>query len=63
VLKGDANTDPDPTPVVVTSGGRVVLTAPVLGRVGAFLSSAKGGFVLGWVVAVVTLSVIRPKRR
>jgi signal peptidase I len=62
VLKGDANTDPDPAPVAVTSAGRLVMTAPLLGRVGAFLSSAKGGFVLGWVVAVVMLSVIRGKR-
>jgi signal peptidase I len=63
VLKGDANTDPDPTPVVVTSAGRLVMSAPMLGRVGAFLSSSKGGFVLGWVVAAVMLSVLRGKRR
>jgi signal peptidase I len=61
VLKGDANTDPDPEPVVVTQGGRLVFTAPALGRVGAFLSSAKGGFALGWLVACVTLTVLRRK--
>jgi hypothetical protein len=63
VLKGDANTDPDPQPVVVKTAGRLVMTAPMRGRVGAFLSSAKGGFVLGWVVAAVMLSVLRGKRR
>jgi len=62
VLKGDANTDPDPAPVDVTSAGRLVMSAPMLGRVGAFLSSAKGGFVLGWIVAAIMLSVLRGKR-
>lgn len=61
VLKGDANTDPDPEPVVVARAGRLVATAPVLGRVGGFLSSAKGGFVLGWLVAAVMLAVLRRK--
>jgi signal peptidase I len=59
VLKGDANEDPDPAIVVVTSAGRFVATAPLLGRVGAFLSSAKGGFVLGWLVAMAMLAVLR----
>jgi signal peptidase len=61
VLKGDANKDPDPVPVSVTSAGRLVATLPVLGRVGGFLSSARGGFALGWVVAAVMLSVVRRK--
>jgi signal peptidase len=61
VLKGDANTDPDAEPVVVAQAGRLVATAPVLGRVGGFLSSAKGGFVLGWLVAAVMLVVLRRK--
>jgi signal peptidase I len=61
VLKGDANHDPDPAPVVVTHAGRLVLAMPVLGRVGAFLSSARGGFVLGWFVAAAMLSVLRRK--
>lgn len=61
VLKGDANTDPDPEPVVVARAGRLVATAPALGRVGGFLSSAKGGFVLGWLVAAVMLAVLRRK--
>lgn len=62
VLKGDANTDPDPTPVVVTHAGRFVMTAPLLGRVGGFLTSAKGGFALGWLVAAVMLAVVRRGR-
>jgi signal peptidase len=61
VLRGDANTDPDPEPVVVARAGRLVATAPLLGRVGGFLSSAKGGFVLGWLVAAVVLAVLRRK--
>jgi len=61
VLRGDANTDPDPEPVVVARAGRLVATAPLLGRVGGFLSSAKGGFVLGWLVAAVVLGVLRRK--
>lgn len=59
VLKGDANQDPDPVPVVVTDAGRFVWTAPLLGRVGAFLSSARGGFALGWLVSAVMLAVLR----
>ncbi|HUR51533.1 MAG TPA: signal peptidase I [Mycobacteriales bacterium] len=62
VLKGDANTDPDPAPVTVAHAGRFVMTAPWLGRVGGFLSSARGGFVLGWIVAAVMLGVLRGKR-
>lgn len=62
VLKGDANPDPDPAPVAVTHGGRLVLSTPWLGRVGAFLSSARGGFVLGWLVASVMLAVLRRKK-
>jgi signal peptidase len=61
VLRGDANTDPDPEPVVVVHAGRLVATAPLLGRVGGFLASAKGGFVLGWLVAAVVLAVLRRK--
>ena len=58
-LKGDANQDPDPDPVVASEAGKLVLTTPWLGRLGALLASARGGFALGWVVAVVMLSVLR----
>ena len=61
VLKGDANHDNDPEPVVVSHAGRFVMTAPMLGRVGGFLSSARGGFVLGWFVAAVMLAALRRK--
>ena len=60
-LKGDANEDPDADPVVVARAGRMVSTLPVLGRVGAFLSSARGGFVLGCLFAGVVLAVVRRK--
>jgi signal peptidase I len=59
VLKGDANRDNDPVPVVVTTAGRLVSSVPWLGRVGAFLTSAKGAFALGWLVAAVMLAVLR----
>jgi signal peptidase I len=58
-LKGDANEDPDPSPVVVDHAGRLVMSVSWLGRVGGFVASAKGGFVLGWCVAMVTLAVLR----
>lgn len=59
VLQGDANDDPDPLPVVVSEAGRLVWTAPGLGRVAAFFASARGGFVLGCVVTAVALPVLR----
>jgi len=58
-LKGDANTDPDPAPVVVAKAGLVVSSVSWLGRMGGFIASAKGGFALGWLVALVTLLVLR----
>ena len=61
VLKGDANKDADPEPVAVAHAGRLVTTLPVAGRVGAFLSSARGGFVLGCLFAGVALAVLRRK--
>jgi signal peptidase I len=61
VLKGDANQDPDPEPVVVARAGRMVSTLPVVGRVAAFLASPRGGFVLGCLFAGVVLGVIRRK--
>jgi signal peptidase I len=59
VLKGDANEDVDPVPVTVTSAGEVVYSAPWLGRVSAFLTSAAGGFSLGCVVTAVLMVVLR----
>lgn len=59
VLKGDANEDPDPVPLVVTEAGELVFSTPVVGRVSAFLASAKGGFVLGSVITVVFMTVVR----
>lgn len=59
ILKGDANKTEDPDPVPVASAGRLVWSAPVLGRVAAFTASARGGFVLGVVVGAVLLSLRR----
>ncbi len=49
-LKGDANRTVDPEPVTVAHAGRLVWTAPYVGRVAAFSASARGGFVLGCLV-------------
>lgn len=58
-LKGDANEDPDPVPVAVDTAGELVFTTPVVGRVSAFLASAKGGFVLGSAITAVLMTVLR----
>lgn len=58
-LKGDANPDVDPLPVTVTTAGEVVHSAPWLGRVSAFLASARGGFVLGLLVGAVVVTTWR----
>jgi signal peptidase I len=61
-LKGDANEDPDPQPVVVDSAGKLVLSVPSIGRVSAFFASAKGGFVLGCLFTAFALPVMRGRR-
>ncbi|MBW3641045.1 MAG: signal peptidase I [Actinobacteria bacterium] len=58
-LQGDANEDPDPLPVTVDSAGRLVLSVPSIGRVSAFLASAKGGFLLGCLFTAAALPVLR----
>ena len=58
-LKGDANEDVDPLPVVVAEAGELVLSVPSIGRVSAFFASAKGGFVLGSLCTAVALPVLR----
>lgn len=58
-LKGDANEDPDPQPITVDDAGLLVWTVPSVGRVAAFLASAKGGFVLGCVITGVALTTLR----
>lgn len=59
VLKGDANEDPDPEPVIVSEASELVYATPVIGRVSTFLASAKGGFVLGSVATAVLMVVLR----
>ena len=58
-LKGDANEDPDPAPVVTRSADELVWTVPAVGRAAAFLASAKGGFVLGCLVTGIALTSTR----
>lgn len=58
-LKGDANEDPDPAPVVATEADELVWTVPGVGRAAAFLASAKGGFVLGCLITGVGLTSTR----
>ena len=58
-LKGDANEDRDPQPVVADEAGLLVWTVPSVGRVAAFLASAKGGFVLGCLITAVALTTLR----
>ena len=58
-LKGDANEDVDPQPVLVDEAGKLVITVPSVGRVSAFFATAPGGFALGVVVTAVALPVLR----
>jgi signal peptidase I len=58
ILKGDANPDPDPVPVTVRHAGRMVATIPHVGRVMAWLASAKGGFVLGCLVTAYVMRTL-----
>lgn len=58
-LQGDANDDPDPAPVVVTSALELVGTVPAVGRAAAFLASAKGGFVLGCLITGIGMTSTR----
>jgi signal peptidase len=59
ILKGDANKAVDPDPVPVARVGRLVWSAPLIGRVAAWTASARGGFVLGCLVTGVLLSLRR----
>lgn len=59
VLKGDANKAKDPDPVTVATAGRLVWSAPLIGRLAAWSASARGGFALGCVVTAVLLSLRR----
>lgn len=60
-LKGDANEDPDPVPVVVRHAYRLVWQAPMIGRTVAWLATAQGGFVLGVMTTVVAMATLRKR--
>jgi signal peptidase len=59
VLKGDANPEPDPAPVTVSSVDRLALSAPGLGRALAWLATAPGGFALGCLLTGALWAVLR----
>lgn len=66
ILKGDANEDPDPVPVAVTRADRLVAQVPEIGRVAAWLATARGGFLVGCLFTAVAMHVLRrhpPRRR
>jgi signal peptidase I len=58
-LKGDANEDPDAEPYAVRAVDRVVWHIPRLGRVGSYLATGPGGFVLGATTASAVVCCIR----
>ncbi len=58
-LKGDANEDPDPVPVSVTHGYRLVREVPAVGRLMGWLASAQGGFVMGCIATAFVCHVLR----
>ena len=58
-LKGDANADMDPHPVVVDEAGLLVWSVPSVGRAAAFLASPAGGFALGCLITGVALTTLR----
>lgn len=61
-LKGDANREPDPEPVVAARASRVVGSLPLAGRAASELTSARGGFVLGCLVTAVARRSRRRQR-
>ena len=58
-LKGDANQDPDPEPVIVDEALELVWTVPSIGRAAAFLASAPGGFALGCLITAIAMTTLR----
>ena len=58
-LKGDANEDPDPVPVTVTSAERIVWQVPLVGWAMAWVASGQGGFVMGCLATILTGRVVR----
>lgn len=58
-LKGDANEDPDPAPVTVTTAYRLVFSIDGIGRFTSWLATPAGGFGLGCLVTAVALVVLR----
>jgi signal peptidase len=62
-MKGDANEDPDATPVTVRHAHRLVHQVPEIGRIAGWLATAQGGFAIGSVVTAVLLTVLRRRPR
>lgn len=61
-LKGDANEDPDATPVTVRRAERLVRHIPEVGRVAGELATPRGGFAIGCVITAVAMTVLRRRR-
>lgn len=62
-LKGDANQDPDPAPVTVTSAQRLVFSAGGVGRFIAWLATPAGGFAVGCLLTAACFLLMRGGRR
>ncbi|MBM4598030.1 signal peptidase I [Prescottella equi] len=62
-LKGDANTDPDVEPYVISEADRVFWSAGRLGYVAAWLSSSTAIFFGGVLVGALLVIVARPSGR
>ena len=62
-MKGDANEDADAVPVTVRRADRLVYQVPELGRVGAWLATPRGGFVVGCLLTAVFMQVVRRRAK
>lgn len=62
-MKGDANEDPDATPVTVRHADLLVHQVPELGRVAGELATPRGAFLIGCMVTAVVMQVLRRRPR
>ena len=62
-MKGDANEDPDPAPVMVRHAYRLAGQVPLIGRALGWLATAQGGFVMGCIATAFVLRVSARRSR